>query len=90
MSLGWTPPYSIFHQRKFYVSYIQDAGMPMECHAVIEAPDFQYADKHWMDLIALQGFACSPYGLPPYTYEQLFEVPAWMSEKEILDFYENS
>jgi hypothetical protein len=83
----WTPPYSIFHQRKFYVSYVQDAGMPMLCHAVIEAPDLAYANKNWISLIAAQGFACSPCGTPPYTYEQLFEVPAWMNDETILEFY---
>ena len=75
---------SIFKMRKFYVSYDQDAGMPMTCHTVIEAPDLEYAKKYWVTLICNKGYACNPMGSDPYDYNQLFEVPNWMDDLSIL------
>lgn len=77
----------MFGLKKFYVSYMQDAGMPMTCHAVIEAPDKVYAHEHWVDLICKQGYACSPMGSPPYEYDELIEVPSTMDDKAILEAY---
>lgn len=77
----------MFGLKKFYVSYYQDAGMLMWCHHVIEAPDFEYAKIHWEELMANSGFAFSPIGDPPYQYEELFEVPAYLSDERILEIY---
>ncbi len=75
---------TIFGQKKFYLSYEQDAGMQMTCHVVIQAPDRKYAKNNWVELVRRQGYACNPMGSPPYQYNQLFEVPNWMDDFSIL------
>lgn len=80
---------SVFKQCKFYLSYAQDAGLPMTCHLVIEAPDEQYAKRNWVELVRQQGYVCHPMGDPPYQYDQLFEVPNWMDDVSILKEFGN-
>lgn len=80
----------MFGLKKFYVSYLQDAGMPMLCHGVIEAPDLKYAEHNWERLwrAAHLGYAFSPIGDgSPFQYEQLLEVPPHLTEEQILAIY---
>jgi hypothetical protein len=60
---------------KFYVSYVQDAGMPMECQCIIEAPNLGFAKSNWVKLIGQKGYVCSPMGDEPYEYDELIQVP---------------
>lgn len=76
--------------KKFYVSYVQDAGMFMTCHSIIEAPDLNYAKSNWVKLIGAKGFACNPAGSEPYEYEELFMVPQDkqdLPESKLLEIY---
>jgi hypothetical protein len=84
----------MFNLKKFYVSYIQDAGMFMTCHAIIEAPDLRFAKSNWVDLIKEQGYCCNPVGdRAPYEFEQLFVIPDRdqnLSTDKLLKIYEKT